>query len=474
MLALFAVGFAIILFSRFLNNEEMFQRYQQKMTSSGVPTQYISELQIENAGFFGKYTVLFFAGAIVVLCGMLFVFVPMYNSIKKERQIAETASRTKSLFLSNMSHEIRTPMNAIIGMTQIARSSDDPGKIRECLEQVEISSRHLLSLINDVLDISKIESGKLELSNEEFSPERLLQDVGRMIKGEVEKKKQSLSIEIGEHIPGVVLADRFRITQVLMNLLSNAVKFTDDGGRIILKLDSDPAGSGAVNLRFSVSDNGIGISPDQMERLFVSFQQADSSITKRFGGTGLGLAIAQKIVNLAGGNITVESEFGKGSEFSFGWPCAVSKSATDAAATREEPPEEEPPDIADLSYEGKTALIVEDIEINQIVLQSMLETAGITTEVAWDGEEAVGLFERNPDLYDIIFMDVQMPKMDGYTATKRIRSSGRERGKTVPIVAMTANAFREDIDMALESGMNMHISKPLEEEKVVESLRKYV
>ncbi|MDR2398779.1 MAG: response regulator, partial [Spirochaetaceae bacterium] len=510
----------------------------------------------------------------------------------------KAANRAKSDFLSNMSHEIRTPMNAIIGMTAIATAASEVERKDYCLKKIEDASVHLLGVINDILDMSKIEANRFELSPEEFDFEKMLRNVANIITFRVEEKRQNFTVYIGRHIPRYVVADDQRLAQVITNLLSNAVKFTPEQGSITLTTDLVSEVQGLCTLRFEVRDTGIGISVDQQQRLFTSFEQAESSTSRKFGGTGLGLAISKRIVLLMDGEIGVESALNQGAVFwftvqvrrgrlerqsllnpqvdwksirilvvddaedlrrwaaevlrGFGIPCDVASSGEEAldlvrrkgaydlyfvdwsmpgmdgidlsrrlkaggtdksvvimiSAMEWRAIEEEakaagvdkvlskplfPSLIADCinqclgatsfpvpegkltgvaeTFEGYRVLLAEDVEINREIVVSLLEPFLLTIDCAKNGLEAVRMFSEAPDRYDLIFMDVQMPDMDGYEAVRCIRALGTPQARQIPIVAMTANVFQEDIDKCLEAGMDDHLGKPLDREEILAKLR---
>jgi CheY-like chemotaxis protein/nitrogen-specific signal transduction histidine kinase len=380
---------------------------------------------------------------------------------------AEAASRAKSDFLSRMSHEIRTPMNAIIGMTQIAKSSDDMAKIRNCLDQVESSSSHLLGVINDILDFNKIESGKLSLEREEFSLMADLDFVVSMMLPRAREREIDILLNFGAINNDGVTGDALRLNQVLINLLSNAIKFSPPGGRIDLNVRELGYESGMGEYRFEVIDRGIGIDGEQASRLFRPFEQADGSITRHYGGTGLGLAISKNLVEMMGGKIALKSELGKGSSFSFTIKCPARRKIADKA--RGDRKEEAGP-VFDFS--GKRCLVVDDIEINREIILELLSDSGIGLETAANGREAVSRFDASEEgYYDLILMDMQMPVLDGCSATREIRKLPRKDAARIPIVAMTANVMQEDINRAIESGMNAHLGKPVELGNMLQVLR---
>ncbi len=383
------------------------------------------------------------------------------------RDTAEKASNAKSVFLSNMSHELRTPMTALMGMLNMARDSDDLDRIRACLDRMELSSRNLLGIINDILDMSKIESGKLELSCEPFDLDRTLADLMHIMRVSAKEKKQTILVNIDHNVPRRLEGDSMRLAQVIINLLSNAIKFSETGKEIRVEIKLEERNENSALLRFLVIDKGMGISQEHIGNLFQPFQQADNSITKRFGGTGLGLAISRTIVEMMGGQMLLTSTPGKGSTFSF--TVRFGLRTDDELRT-----EEAKPVVTKTSHVGARALVVEDIDINREIIRYLLESAGMEVEEAENGRDAVDLFERDPEAFDVIIMDIQMPVMDGYTATRAIRGSAHSRGSLIPIIAMTANAFSEDVDRALAAGMNGHLSKPINNAELFETLARYL
>ncbi|MDR0325895.1 MAG: response regulator [Oscillospiraceae bacterium] len=520
----------------------------------------------------------------------------------KALEQATTASRAKGDFLSNMSHEMRTPLNAIIGMTAIGKHSANIERKDYTLNKIEDASANLLAVINDVLDMSKIEANKLELSPIEFNIERMLQKVVSVVKFRMDEKRQQFDVHVGVKVPHYIVSDDQRLSQVITNLLSNACKFTpEDEGVINLSVSLVKDEEGLCTLRFVVEDNGIGISPEQQDKLFHAFAQADSGTSRKFGGTGLGLALCKRIVKLMGGKIWVESERDKGSRFIFTIKAARGKQSLmsllgpgvkredlrvfvvdddtymrtfikgvfdhigihchaaaggpealriaeesgscdiyfikwrmpgmdgieltrrlkarggdkepfvilisgDWAAIREEALEagvdkylmkplfsstlvecinecldvesahrsESFMDKTHGIFTGKRLLLAEDVEINREILISLLSDSGLAIDEAEDGLQVLKMVKADPERYDLIFMDMQMPHMDGLEATRRIRALPSPHAKEMPIIAMTANVFREDIDRCLEAGMNAHVGKPLDIDDVLAVLRKYL
>jgi len=393
----------------------------------------------------------------------------------KKAEEAMSASEAKSRFIANMSHEIRTPLNAITGMTAIGKNADNLERKDYAFNKIKDASIHMLGVINDILDISKIEANMMELSPVEFNFDKMVQKTAAIINFRVDEKKQKLSVNIDNAIPKSLIADDQRLAQVITNLLTNAVKFTPEKGSITLDARCIGQEEDIYTIQISVTDTGIGISGEQQKRLFNSFQQADSSTTRKYGGTGLGLAISKRIVELMGGKIWVTSEPEKGSAFSFTITAKRGKNAeivNDTAGDSRQA-EETRTNINGL-YKGRRILLVEDVEINREIILALLEPTQLVIDCAENGVEAVRMFGENPNKYELIFMDVQMPEMDGYEATRRIRSLDTPKGKTVPIIAMTANAFRENVDECLAAGMNDHIGKPIDLEKVIEALCVYL
>ncbi|MCL2517179.1 MAG: response regulator [Oscillospiraceae bacterium] len=520
------------------------------------------------------------------------------KQLEEQVLIAESASKAKSAFLSNMSHEIRTPMNAIIGMTTIGKMTQAVDKKDDALGKIEVASKHLLGIINDILDISKIEADKFELSAVSFDFEKMLQRIADVINLRVDERRQKFYVSIGKGIPNTLIGDDQRLSQVITNLLSNAVKFTPEEGSIHLYANLLSEENGLCRIQISVADTGIGITDEQKARVFQSFEQADASTSRQFGGTGLGLAISKRIVDLMDGKIWVESEPGKGAKFIFdvllkrgfeekkrlldesvnwnnirifavddepeireffaavsdklGIACTVAASGEEAVGLIEKDDyyniyfldwmlpgmtgielarkiqgrsahksvivifssidwhniEDEargagidkflpkplfPSVIVDIinesigakrqaeqnkksgfsedDFSGCTILLAEDVDINREIVIALLEPMNLNIECAENGAAAVRMYAESPDKYDMIFMDVQMPEMDGYEATRRIRALDVPKAKTIPIIAMTANVFREDVEKCLEAGMNGHIGKPLDFDEVISQLR---
>jgi PAS domain S-box-containing protein len=408
---------------------------------------------------------------------LLECFTDISNLKKAEEQIrimsiAEKANQAKSDFLSRMSHEIRTPMNAIIGMTKIAEKTDDVSRMRYCLSTIGTSSEHLLGIINDILDMSKIEAGKFEIEKVPMNIEKTLMKVCNIISDKIEKKNQKFNMTLAKDMELDYIADGLRLSQVITNLLSNAVKFTPENGKITLAVEKMGSKGSFNTLRFSVTDTGIGMTKEQAARVFNAFEQADGSISRKFGGTGLGLAISKNIVEKMGGRIRVESEEGAGSSFIFEVDLERAPLQEGEAVESPDIKTDKAVETPDLS--GVNILLAEDMEINREIFAALLEATHITIDSAENGLAAVSKFSENPEKYDLIIMDVQMPEMDGYQATKTIRAMDNPKAKNIPIIAMTANAFKEDVNRCLEAGMNDHLAKPIDEKSVIEKIVQYL
>lgn len=426
---------------------------------------------------------------ISVICGVIvglvllmiclwtyFVYRKSKEEEQKQKQLlleaaekADAANKAKSTFLFNMSHDIRTPMNAIVGFTDIALHQNSVAEIHDSLEKVRESSKHLLSLLNDVLDLSRIESGKAVFFPEPVDITKLTDDVLAIMNGLLYNR--DLKFEVYRERPKnpYVLADATRIREVLTNFLSNAVKFTKDGGTVTLYISSHPGEDDKhIVARYIVKDNGIGMSEEFQKKLFKPFSQEDDRGARtQYKGTGLGMAIAKEYVEMMGGSIAVESQKGVGTTFTVEIPLELTEQ--DIHQKQEEPVHH------DLT--GVNVLMAEDNDLNAELATVMLEDAGMAVTRAFDGKDAVELFKNHPQgTYDIILMDIMMPNMDGHQAAKTIRAMGTERpdAATIPIIAVSANAFAEDIKASVDSGMNGHVSKPLNMKEVTDTIAKYI
>ena len=398
--------------------------------------------------------------------------------------IAKQSNQSKSTFLAKMSHDIRTPINAIMGMTQIARdNAGDWDKTDECLATIQASSQHLLSLINDVLDMSKIESGAVELQEECCDLDTLLRDVDAIMRPQTTAKGQLLTLDAVNVQHRSFAADQLRVRQILLNLLSNAVKYTPDGGMVALHVEEhEQTSPHFVRLSFIVRDNGMGMPPKFIDHVFAPFERAEGRQMQGIQGTGLGMTITKALVDAMGGTIDVESKEGHGTTFTVklkfklgegegAKPCPCKDAESDPGKEKRTgkdaergrargDADEKRPSYTEV-FKGRRYLVAEDNQINRIILAEMLTERGATLEQAQNGKEAVELFaESEPQRFDAVLMDAMMPVMDGYEATRAIRKLPRPDAQTTPIVALTANAYADDVKKALDSGMNAHVGKP--------------
>ncbi|MCP1103438.1 signal transduction histidine kinase/ActR/RegA family two-component response regulator [Aequitasia blattaphilus] len=364
-------------------------------------------------------------------------------------------TKAKSNFLATMSHEIRTPINAITGMVAIAQDTKEINQVHNYLDKIDAVTRQLLGVINDILDMSKIEAGKMELVCELFDSCEMLDNIKNIIGVRTGEKKQTLNVTIDDDVPRYVEGDELRLTQIMLNLLSNATKFTPENGKIEVRVSCIDRAEEWVNLQIVVTDNGIGIPKEQQGNIFKSFEQAEKSTARIYGGTGLGLVISKHIAKMMNGDITLVSEPGRGSQFTVIVQLKKGDSPKENKANRLV-------ESIDLNLKGKTVLLAEDIKINQEIIVTLLSRKGAAVHCGENGKEALSMFRKNALTYDIILMDIQMPVMDGYEATREIRNSDTANAETIPIIAMTANAFAEDVQKCLEAGMNGHIPKPID------------
>ena len=393
------------------------------------------------------------------------------NIATEALQTAENANKAKTEFLSNVSHDIRTPMNAIVGITALIRhNAGNKERVLEYADKIDISSQHLLGIINDVLDMSKIESGKTVFKYTDFSVLDVLRDLNAMFHSQAEEKNQTLTIATEKIRHEWVNGDQVHLMQIFSNLLSNAVKYTQEGGAIhFVAEECETTSTVYARYRFFVRDNGMGMSDAFKNTVFDAFTRAENSVTNKIQGTGLGMAITKNLVEAMGGTIYVESEPGQGSCFEVLLDLKIAKERSESLLSKEE----ETPDGTVL--EGMHFLCAEDNELNAEILEELLKMQGAECTICENGEKAVETFEQSvPETYDAILMDVQMPVMNGYDATRAIRRSVHKQAGTIPIIAMTANAFSEDIQHSLTAGMNAHISKPVDMrilEKTIRSIK---
>lgn len=388
------------------------------------------------------------------------------HALKAEQQ-ANDANRAKSEFLSNMSHDIRTPINGIIGMLDIAElHEDEPEKLPEYLKRIRGVTNHLLSLINDVLDMSKAESGKIELAHEPFNLNELIKNCSDIIEGRLIQRDLTYNENLDEIKYPHLYGSPIHLRQIILNVLGNAVKYTNDGGTIdLIVSDSLSKDNNIANVKMIFKDNGIGMSEDYLKHIFEPFTRADNTVHSEIRGTGLGMAITKKLVDLMNGEISVESKLDVGSTFTITIPLEIDLEAKESSTTIAN---------SDNNIEGMKILLVEDNELNREIAKTLLEDKKAVIIECSNGQEAIDTFKNNKaGTFDLILMDVQMPIKTGIEATKEIRSLDREDGKDIPIIAMTANAFAEDVKMTKEAGMNEHLSKPLDINQLVKTIAKY-
>ncbi|MCL2387670.1 MAG: ATP-binding protein [Defluviitaleaceae bacterium] len=377
---------------------------------------------------------------------------------------ATAASKAKSDFLSSMSHEIRTPMSAIIGMTKIALKKESPKEKNNALNKINDAASHLMGVINDILDMAKIEANKMELTPTEYNFEKMLQRVLTLTRFHSDEKHQNLTLSIAKKIPVFVVGDEQRLAQAITNVLSNAIKFTREGGDIALEAAITKESNIILELSISVTDTGIGIPEDKLDKLFNPFVQAEKDHQHAYGGTGLGLHITKRIVEMMGGKITAESKLGVGTTFTL--------TVQIGRGVQTEVSEESKTEWNLNKLRGKNLLIAEDVEVNREIMLTLLEDSGLIIECATTGKEALDMFTKDSEKYDIIFMDMQMPEMCGIEATTNIRAVPRR--KKLPIIALTANVFKDDIEKCLAAGMDDHLGKPFDIDKIFEKLHMHL
>ncbi len=395
---------------------------------------------------------------------------------------AEQANRAKTVFLNNMSHDIRTPMNAIVGFTALAASHlDNPELMQDYLGKISVSSQHLLSLINDVLDMSRIESGNVTIEEAQVHLPDVIRDLRTIIQPNITAGQLELSVDTQDVTHEDIIADKLRLNQVLLNILSNAIKFTPAGGKISFQVIEKPSTDDkTANFEFRIKDNGIGMSEEFQKTIFEAFSREKTSTVSGIQGTGLGMAIAKHIVDMMGGMITVHSAEGKGSEFVVQLPCRISSETAKfeptpgpqgkRALAAEDEKKNDQQALPDFS--GKRVLLAEDNQMNQILAENILTTVGFEVDIAGDGTQAVEKMKSAAaGFYDMILMDIQMPQMDGYEATRQIRALDDKEKSEIPIVAVTANAFEEDRQIAMDAGMNGYLAKPYDIPEIMKTLK---
>lgn len=401
------------------------------------------------------------------------------QALKTACEAANHANAAKSEFMSRMSHDIRTPMNAIIGMTAIAsRYLDDRERVADCLSKITVSSKHLLSLINEVLDMSKIESGKIDLAEEEINLSDLITNLVTIIRPSMDEMHHNFNVHIANMEHEHVIGDSMRIQQIFMNILGNAVKYTPPGGNIEMEIHEKPSGTyGYGCYEFIFRDNGIGMSSEFQQKMFEPFSRAEDSAISKIEGTGLGMTIARNIARRMNGDITVKSKLGQGSQFVviLSFRLADTAELNQISSNDKEQKIPETDLLTEVSLSGKRILLAEDNELNREIAEEIIGQTGVTVESVEDGRKALERFQNMPEnYYDMILMDVQMPVMNGYEATAAIRHLTRKDASGIPIIAMTANAFAEDIRQCKNAGMNEHLAKPLDIQGLIQCLKKWM
>ena len=396
------------------------------------------------------------------------------RELQKALEAADTANRAKGQFLMNMSHDILTPLHAVIGMTAIARENmEDKVKLRECLQRISVSGKHLLRLVRDVLDMSQLESGEVTLKEEPVSLPALYQEITEMMVFLAQESGLILEACPIQVQSPVVLGDSLRIRQALINIISNAIKYTKQGKITLEFTQEEECQAGYGVYRFCCTDTGIGMEPEVVNKIFISFERDKNTTASGISGIGAGLAITKGLLELMGGSISVDSELGKGSAFTVKFRFQVQEESLQQTALAEM--EQGTSMGRDIDFSNKRILLVEDVEINMEIAEAVLSAAGVQIEKAYNGQEAVEMVRRQPEgYYDLIFMDIQMPVMDGYEATRWIRGMDRADAGTIPIVALSANSLDRDIENSQKSGMNGHIPKPIDLNMLEGILKKYL
>lgn len=396
--------------------------------------------------------------------------------LKDALAVAEEANSAKTAFLSNMSHEMRTPMNVIIGLNNIALDEHTSSEeVRDYLVKIDVAAHHLLGIINDILDMSRIESGHMTVKSEEFSFSEALEQVNGMIGEQCSEKGLVYDCRTSGQLDAYYIGDVMKLKQVLINILGNAVKFTPKGGSVTLTVEEGARFDKKAVVKFIISDTGIGMSKEFLPHIFEPFSQEDSSTTSRYGSTGLGMPITKSIVELMNGNITVDSEKGKGTTFTVTVTFGKSGKKSNDNVLEKFGDKDVAPDSKAAILKGRRILVAEDVEINAEIIKMVLSTRDMEIDLAENGQIAVDLFaSHEPGYYAAVLMDMRMPVMDGLEATRNIRGMEKEDAKIIPIIALTANAFDEDIQRSMQAGLNAHLSKPVEPEALFETLENLI
>ncbi len=445
---------------------DLSESYFTLVDAAVAAAEFYSERQVHLA----RQWLLSLAALILVLAVLFGLYDSRQREMREALDEAESASRAKGEFLSRMSHEIRTPMNGIIGMTAIAKTvSHNPKRVLDCLEKIDQSSHFLLLLLNDILDMARIESGKIELASESFDLCRLVESIRVMFAQKANDKNIDFGIQFEDILEPCLVGDPLRISQIIINIVSNALKFTPENGRVSVDVRQDAAADGRLTTRFTITDTGIGMPPEFLDRIFQPFAQATATTTHTYGGTGLGLAISHNLLEMMGGEMRIASTPGQGSQFTILLYLAAGDSTVLQETLSEEPREKFP------DFKDRRILLAEDNEINSEISIAVLENTGACVDHVWNGEEAIEKFRSSPPgLYELILMDIQMPVLDGFGAARGIRALDRPDAGTVPILALTANAFQSDMQKALQNGMNGHLPKPIDVNDLYEAVAKWL
>ena len=427
-------------------------------------------------GFFGKpdlivSAILFFGSVFVFIIYLLLSGITQRilesERLEAELLAAEEAKRTKNDFLASVSHEMRTPMNVILGLVSVAlRNPEQLPETRTQLEKIDLSAKHLLGLINNILELNRVDSGKLEPQRREFCLADTLDQVNAITHTLCEEKGLTYETDLAGAEEGCFIGDDMMLKEILLSILDNAVEYTDAPGRVRFSLETAERKADSRTLRFTIADTGIGMDEEFPSRLFEAFSREDDSSTTRFGGSGLSMAVTKEYVERMGGDITVESKKGVGTTF-----CVILPLGWTGAA----PQPEEPEETETVCLEGRRVLLAEDLPENAMIVEDLLELEGVETDHALNGQLALDKFlEHPPGYYDAVLMDLRMPVMDGLEAARRIRASGKEDGKSIPIIALTANAYESDKQQSLAAGMNEHLAKPTDADLLYAALRRFI
>jgi len=421
-----------------------------------------------------NYSVFFTYAFLVEIITMVIASLLILSMYRKHIDNSVYESSLKNQFLYRINHEVRTPMTAILGFCRIARTETNIETIYDHIDQINSSSQLLLQSINNIIDISRIESGDLTLSPEPFSIHQLLQNIERVMKIQANAKQQTFSISFEDDLPKLVVSDKRYITQILVNLISNAIKFTPEKGSISTSVSLLEVKNQKCNLQFIIKDSGVGIEDKYISILLEDFEKNDGSISKKSGNIGLGLTMTKLLIERMNGSISIDSKIGEGSTFKFNlWVDYIEENHVPVKIVQEKTTV----NVAEaelLNCNGMHFLVVEDNDINQLIIENILKGLGATIEFATNGRVGLDKYLQNPNSFNIIFMDIQMPVMDGLEATRKIRESNCSNSKTIPIIAMTAEVFKEDIDRALEAGVNIHVGKPFKVEDISLAINKAI